>query len=273
MVSRNRRGNTQGDQPIKPPSGGYVSPPPGSPPARAPDSFPTVPAPARARTGGIKVVLQDSELAEDDDSESETVPAPADPVIEPKPRSRSRPRFLVAGLSILVAVAAAGFWLRALNSTQTPQVVAGTPTVFHPANPVPPPNPVATTTPKPPVQQPIAATTPPETPDPAASDKTKKTKTAAPSASALSRALRKQRPKLEACFLNHSVALEGHATTQLMFDLAADGSQTNVELSPKLLTQTALGQCLLNVARSTRFPPQARALSFTIPLTASTSRE
>jgi len=278
MVSRNRRGNTQGDQagqPTKPPSGGYVSPPSDSPPARAPDSFPTVPAPARARTGGIKVVLQDIELVEDDEDESETVPAPSAPALEPK--RRSRPRFLVAGLSILVAVAAAGFWLRALNSTppQTPQGVAGTPTVFHPANPVPPPGPVATTTAKPPVQQPIAATPDPETPDPAGSDKTKKTKTAAaaPSASALSRALRKQRPKLEACFLNHSVALEGHATTQLMFDLAADGSQTNVELSPKLLTQTALGQCLLNVARSTRFPPQARAVSFTIPLTASTSRE
>jgi hypothetical protein len=57
-----------------------------------------------------------------------------------------------------------------------------------------------------------------------------------------------------------------------MFDLAPDGSQTNVELSPKLLAKTELGQCLLNVARSTRFPPQARAVSFTIPLTASTSR-
>ena len=275
IVSRNRRGNTQGEQ-HKSASVAYPSPAPApeSSSERAPDSFPTVPAPARARTGANKVVLTDAELDEEE-VEVESVPAPSQRAPEPPqaPARRSRPWFLVGGLVLLVAVAAAGFWLRALNSAPAPvpHGVGSTPTVFHPANPAPPPNPVASTT-KDPAPQPSAATTEP-TPDPNAGDKTKKPKAAAPDASALTRALRKQRPKLEACFLNHSVALEGHARTQLIFDLAADGSQANVELSPKLLTQTELGQCLLNVARSTRFPPQARAVSFTIPLTASTSRE
>jgi serine/threonine-protein kinase len=268
MVSRNRRGNTQGDQAgqpaNKPPSGGYPSPSIETPAAPGPDSFPTVPAPPRARGGTSPVVLTDVEV------EVDSVPAP---VAHAAHKTRSRPLFLAAGLGILVALAAAGFWLRALNSTPppAPEQVAGTPTVFHPANPAPPPEPVGKL-PTDPLRQPIAATPEPVQPDPAAGDKNKKPRTVEPNASALTRALRKQRPKLEACFLNHSVALEGHATTQLMFDLAADGSQKSVELSPKLLGQTELGRCLLNVARSTRFPPQARAVSFTIPLTASTSR-
>jgi hypothetical protein len=99
-----------------------------------------------------------------------------------------------------------------------------------------------------------------------------KAKPSAPSASALTRALRKQQPRLEACFKTHSRSLEGQAKTELIFDLAQDGSLTQLELSPRMLAETSLGQCLLKVARSTTFPPQPRAVSFIIPLTASTSR-
>jgi hypothetical protein len=92
-----------------------------------------------------------------------------------------------------------------------------------------------------------------------------------PDANALTRALRKQQPKLEACFKEHSLSLDGQPTTQLLFDLAEDGKLTRVELSPRMLSGTSLGQCLLRVARSTAFPPQPRAVSFAIPLTASKS--
>jgi outer membrane biosynthesis protein TonB len=173
----------------------------------------------------------------------------------------------VAGLALLASVLAAGLWLRAA-STEPPTPAQGlddSPTVFHPANPVPAQEPLAVT-PGQPDPQPTAATQ-------TDLDKKPKPKPSGPNASALTRALRKQRTKLEGCFMNHSVALEGHATTQLIFDLAEDGTLTRVELSPKPLTQTELGQCLLNIARSTRFPPQPRAVSFTIPLTASTSRQ
>jgi hypothetical protein len=94
----------------------------------------------------------------------------------------------------------------------------------------------------------------------------------APDATALTQALRKRQGQLEACFKQHSLALEGQPTTQLEFELAIDGTPTRVQLSPRRLTETALGQCLLRVARNTPFPPQPRAVSFVIPLTASASR-
>jgi len=97
-------------------------------------------------------------------------------------------------------------------------------------------------------------------------------KRADPDAGALTRALRKQQPKLEACFKEHSAAVEGAPTTRLEFDLAQDGTLTRVDLSPRTLSGTLLGQCLLRVARSTPFPAQPRAVSFVIPLTANSTR-
>jgi eukaryotic-like serine/threonine-protein kinase len=219
QVSRNRRGNTQGDPPQ---------------PAAA-----TATAPV----------------------------APANDVLAPEP-ARVRPLYIVAGLGALAAVACAVVWLMTMRSQPPPPPhgAAGMPTVFHPVNPI-------RATPEPtvppvvePTSQPVAAT---PGPDPTQADKGKKPKPSAPSASMLTRAIRKQHTKLETCFVNHSVKLEGHATTQLLFDLPENSEQARVELSPKLLAQTELGQCLLTVARSTRFPPQPKAVSFAIPLTAS----
>lgn len=278
IVSRNRRAIAQGEPRRE--TGGIAIPTAAASvaPAGTQPSLPTIPPPTRARTGAnsvLPVEEQEVVLEDDDDAEVETVPAPSGPTTTPK---GWKPAWLAAGLGLVAMLAAAGFWLHAWSGTQppAPHGVAGRPTVFHPPQPVPAPTPIAATPEQPAQPDPLpSAATPPPTAasETAAQDKTKKPKPAAPDASALTRALRKQRPKLEACFLNHSVALEGQARTQLIFDLAADGTQTNVELSPKLLTQTELGQCLLSVARSTRFPPQARAVSFTIPLTASTSRD
>ena len=231
MVSRNKRGNTAGDQ---------VS------------ASATIPAGPR----------QIAAAAANDASSAGTA---ANRQLSAAERKRRIVIAAVGGVLATIALAVAAMFFLRTTDTQPPEAplgAAGTPTVFHPANPVPPlPDPAKTTPTVEPVQPPIAAT--PETPD---NRKPKVT----PDASALTRALRKQRPRLEACFIKHSLALEGHATTQLMFDLAMDGTLTHVEVSPSLLAQTDLGQCLLNVARSTRFPPQPRAVSFSIPLTAST---
>ena len=272
MVSRNRRGNTQGEQASNRPSATSQPTPPAeafSAPLQS-ESRATVPAPARARSGPTPIVFEDGSIVTDHHPEIELLPTPVAPA-PAREAARARPWFVAAGLGLLVALAATGLWWRSSTDTPAapPQPAHVTPTVFHPANPVPEPDPLPPE-PAPADPQPTAAA--PEPPEPAPVEKAKKPRPAAPDASALTRALRKQRPKLEACFLNHSVELEGHATTELVFDLAADGTQTSVALSPKLLAQTALGQCLLNVARSTRFPPQARAVSFSIPLTASTSR-
>jgi serine/threonine-protein kinase len=96
-------------------------------------------------------------------------------------------------------------------------------------------------------------------------DRTRRT---GPDPHALTRAFRKQQPKLEICFRQHSVSLQGRPTAQLEFDLDATGKLTRVVLAPPALASTALGGCLLQVARSTAFPAQGRAVSFAIPLSA-----
>jgi serine/threonine-protein kinase len=96
----------------------------------------------------------------------------------------------------------------------------------------------------------------------------KEAKRNGPDARALTQAFRKQQSKLEACFKQNSVSLEGRPTTQLAFDLDAAGKLTRVELTPQVLASTPLGGCLLRVARSTAFPAQGRAVSFAIPLSA-----
>jgi serine/threonine-protein kinase len=257
MISRNRRGNTQGDAVA--PSGPQAAL--AAPPAATSATVGPPPRPEAAKALANDV-LSDADVELSVDVEGLVAP-------QPKAAVRVRPLYLVAGLGALagLVIGLAALWLRA-PTTENPAPLdgaAGSPTVFHPANPRPAPNPVLPTPSVQPVPPPTAAS-----PDP---NEPRKNKPSTPDASALTRALRKQRPRLEACFIKHSVALEGHATTQLAFDLATDGTLTHVEVSPTLLAQTELGQCLLNVARSTRFPPQPRAVSFTIPLTASTSRE
>jgi eukaryotic-like serine/threonine-protein kinase len=87
-------------------------------------------------------------------------------------------------------------------------------------------------------------------------------------AQGLTLALRRQQAKLEGCFRQHSVELEGQPTMQLEFDLEASGAIKRVGISPKALAKTSLGECLLTVGERTKFPQQASAVSFAIPLTA-----
>ena len=85
----------------------------------------------------------------------------------------------------------------------------------------------------------------------------------------LTRAFRKQQSKIEACFTAHAVSVEGLPQMQLEFDLAASGKLEGVRVVPTQLASTPLGRCLERVAIATQFPPQSRALSFAIPITAS----
>ena len=157
----------------------------------------------------------------------------------------------------------------------------------RPAN-VPPPAVPAIRVVSQPIAQPLAQPSVPATPranplsvatqasDPPApsvepergAHKEDRTRHAGPDPHALTRAFRKQQPKLEICFRQHSVSLQGRPTAQLEFDLDAAGKLTRVVLAPPVLASTALGGCLLQVARSTAFPAQGRAVSFAIPLSA-----
>jgi len=90
-----------------------------------------------------------------------------------------------------------------------------------------------------------------------------------PDPASLTRAFRKQQSKIEACFAAHAVGVEGLPMMQLEFDLASSGSLEEVRVVPAELAMTPLGRCLKRVAATTQFPPQTRALSFAIPITAS----
>ena len=92
-----------------------------------------------------------------------------------------------------------------------------------------------------------------------------------PDALILTRAFRKQHARIETCFTQHAVEVEGMAQMQVEFDLAASGRVEGVRVVPAVLAKTALGKCLEQIAVSTRFPPQGQAVSFAIPLTASRS--
>lgn len=172
------------------------------------------------------------------------------------PRRRQIPLWLIGAAAFAISgLAAMLLWPNPPVPHQPPPMAKAPPPTAAPA---PPPSAA-----KAPVALPPTAA-PPDTPH-------EPPRRTSPNANALTRALRKQQPKLEACFRQHSLALEGNATTQLLFDLDANGKLTHVELSPQVLNSTSLGQCLLKVARSTPFPAQPRAVSFVIPLTARTS--
>ena len=90
------------------------------------------------------------------------------------------------------------------------------------------------------------------------------------SAKRLSRAFRQQQDKIEVCFRQHASAMQELPVVQLEFDLSASGKLTAARVAPAALAGTALGQCLQEVAMATQFPAQGKAISFAIPLSATT---
>jgi serine/threonine protein kinase len=101
-----------------------------------------------------------------------------------------------------------------------------------------------------------------------ASAQAKRDKPKRADAQGLTLALRRQQTKLEGCFKQYSVELEGQPTMQLEFEVEPSGAITRVGLSPRALAHTAVGECLIEVGLRTKFPEQPKAVSFAIPLTA-----
>jgi len=87
-------------------------------------------------------------------------------------------------------------------------------------------------------------------------------------AQGLTRAFGARRKEVEACFTQHSAALEGAPRVQVDFEISAKGQVTQASLDPAAIENTALGRCILQVAQATRFPKQPSSLRFRIPLTA-----
>jgi hypothetical protein len=89
-----------------------------------------------------------------------------------------------------------------------------------------------------------------------------------PNPRALTRAFERRQKHVEACFDRHAAALQGQPQLALHFRVGMDGDVLVAEVEPASLSDTALGRCLVEVARGTHFNPQQHELSFHIPITA-----
>ena len=86
--------------------------------------------------------------------------------------------------------------------------------------------------------------------------------------SSITAAFQKQRGRVEACFRAQPGEAAAQPQLTIRFQIEATGAVRSVELSPAAVAGSALGGCILGVARSTRFPPGDAPVSFTIPITA-----
>jgi serine/threonine protein kinase len=193
---------------------------------------------------------------------------------KPAPPARGRLPFLAIG-SAVIAVAAAGYSFRTgqkQNNAQSRFVVVEKETRDEPGGPM-----AAASTPTGPAEEaePVPPSPPlPETSSPSmASGSPPPTAKGARAATApdpatLSRAVQRQRGRIESCFLSHVKEVDGRPEVSVRFRLASSGHVDSAELSPSALSGTPLGQCLLGIARSTDFGAISEPVSFTIPITA-----
>jgi len=99
-------------------------------------------------------------------------------------------------------------------------------------------------------------------------EKSTKAGEAGSSGSSLTSAFQRQRGRVEACFRQHAGDVAQQPQLTVRFQIAASGSVQSAELIPASMAGSALGGCILGVARSTHFPAQDAPVSFTIPITA-----
>jgi serine/threonine protein kinase len=207
-------------------------------------------------------------------SPPESHPAPSHP-IEPDaapatlPRAVStRPerRYLYAlGLCVIglaVAVGVAGTLLYSRQSAAPAAqrfILVESPSAAPRAGAEPSPAPPAGDAPQP-APEPAVAPTRPATRPPA------KARRVAPTPASLSRAFARRNDELESCFERHAAQLEGRPAISVEFRAERSGRVAAAKLSPSQLEGTPLGQCLLRVAKDTRFGPLERAQTFSIPI-------
>ncbi len=109
-------------------------------------------------------------------------------------------------------------------------------------------------------------------PSPPAPDEPARAKRSALAAGRLTRAFASHRRAIQACYESHTVELSGTPRVEIQFRIDRAGDVEAVALAPANLATTALGECILGVARAVRFGPQERPLRFSIPVTATVAR-
>ena len=186
----------------------------------------------------------------------------------PQPRSRAMLAIVAAAMVALVG-AGAGLAIYVGRRTDDAKILVIERNTNASASPEPSPS------------------TSPETPGPRATDapggtasvssssssstslaQVKPSKPAAPSGDPLSAAFAKNQPEIEGCFRDNAASGGGASDVSVRFTIDKDGVVQRAELSPPDLAGAPLGQCILGVARKTRFPPQSAPATFRIPLRA-----
>ena len=88
------------------------------------------------------------------------------------------------------------------------------------------------------------------------------------SGNSITAAFQRQRGRVEACFRAEPAAAAAQPQLTIRFQIEASGAVRSADLVPASLAGSALGSCILGVARGTRFPAGDAPVSFTIPITA-----
>jgi serine/threonine-protein kinase len=91
-------------------------------------------------------------------------------------------------------------------------------------------------------------------------------------ADGLTRAFSKQQPQVAGCFAAHAADVTGSPEIAIRFGVDTAGHVTSAQVLPAAVAATALGACLTTVAQATKFAPQARDVSFRIPIVARRSQ-
>lgn len=89
-----------------------------------------------------------------------------------------------------------------------------------------------------------------------------------PNPKRLTRAFGRRQKLIEECFATHAKELQGQPQISVHFRVGTRGQVSEAALSPEPLAGTALGRCLLGVARGASFGPQQSEVAFRIPITA-----
>lgn len=189
------------------------------------------------------------------------VPLPGDPAPAPAP-APPQPgaiRWLVPAL-VLAAAGAGALWWSQRSPAQTqarPQqtvvLVRGDVTAERDAAPaqVAPPDAGVATVASAPDAAPAKSKSP--RPKPSAEDE-------------LAATFRKRGPELRRCFEQHAAEVAGAPQLSVKFRVGKNGRVMEAALLPEAVGQTALGRCVLDVARATAFAPRREPITFRIPV-------
>lgn len=196
--------------------------------------------------------------------EIDAIPATLPRAVSSRPERRYLYALGLCVIGLAITVGVAGTLLYSQQTAAPPAqrfIVVESPGAASRSGAGPAPAPAADSASRP-------AVVPAPMPPPPAARPTPKARTTpvAPTPASLSRAFARRNDELEACFERHATQLEGRPAISVEFRVEPSGRVAAAKLAPSQLEGTPLGQCLLGVAKDTRFGPLKRAQTFSIPI-------